>query len=54
LIKDAVVKKSLIIIHQDKAIQEALDKRKRATALGALTFRDEAVYNLREELPAQL
>jgi CCR4-NOT transcription complex subunit 1 len=54
LIKDAVVKKSLIIILQDKAIQDALEKRKRANQMNIVNFRDDAAYTLRDELPAQL
>lgn len=54
LIKTAVVEKALIIVRQDKAINEALEKRKRARQMGVQNFRDESITTLREELPPML
>ena len=54
LIKRAVVEKSLIIVQQDKAINDMLEKRRRARQMGMTSFKDDNVTMQREDLPVML
>ena len=51
LIKSAVIEKALVIVRQDKAINEALEKRIRARQTGQQNYRDETVSLPRDDLP---
>jgi len=43
-----------VIVRQDKAINEALEKRKRARQMGVTNFKDESITTQRDELPPML